>query len=220
MTRTHTAIVAKAQGLTIQRVRSVLRQEAQAWAMLRGLQWGYGRGPLCPRCGRACWADDTRDGRKRWECQACPKNPRNRNTTKFTDAVNTPFHATRESLALALLLFAYGLPALPIIKMAKVPAAQIPTQTTLSPHGWKDKSLFRRLRWEATRLRSQQFDLCRMVRDMKGRVGQEDEEKACKIRQHYDQKIDALKTEISELSKKKQEELRALRRYRPIGLVA
>lgn len=220
MTHIHKATRLTQPALTIQRVRAVLEQESQAWTLLRGLQWGYGRVPLCPRCSRPCWADDRRDARKRWECQGCPRNPRNRNTTKFSDAVNTPFDRTRVSLALALLLFACGPPALAIIKKAKVPAAKIPTRTMLSADAWKDKSLFRSLMQRARQLRSQQFDLSQMVRRMADQATQNDEKRVREIKKQYNQKIDALEKEITALRQNMQQELRALRRYKPIGLAS
>lgn len=220
MTRTHKAVLAKAQRLTVQQVQAALRQEAQAWALLRGLRWGHGRVPLCPRCSQACWADDSREGRKRWECQACPSNPWNRKTTKFSDAVDTPFDCTRASLALTLLLFAYGSVAWAVIKTARVPAVQIPTKAILDGHRWKEKRLVRRLRGMALRLRLEQFDLSRMVRKMEAQAAQEDQEKAREIKKRYDQKINKLKEEITDLTKKMQEDIRRLHRYRPISSAA
>lgn len=217
MTRTHKAVRAKAQRLTIRQVQATLQQEAQAWALLRGLRWGYGRVPLCPRCSRPTWADDSRDARKRWECQACPSNPWNRTTTKFSDAVGTPFDCTRASLALALLLFAYGSVAWAVIKAARVPAAQIPTKAILDGHRWKEKHLVRRLRGVALRLRLEHFDLSRMVRKMEAQAAQADQEKAREVKKRYDQKINKLKGEITDLTKKMQEEIRRLHRYRPIS---
>ncbi len=220
MTRTHKAVRAKAQRLTIRQVQAALRQEAQAWALLRGVRWGYGRVPLCPRCSRPTWADDSRDARKRWECQACPRNPWNHTTTKFSDAVDTPFDRTRASLALALLLFAYGPSVFAIIKQAKVPAARIPTRAILSADAWKDTALFHQLIQQARQLHSQQFDLSGWLRKMEAQAMQEDKERAREIKKRYDQKINTLEREIAHLRQNLQNELRALRRYKPIGLVA
>lgn len=220
MTRTHKAVPAKAQRLTVRQVQAALRQEAQAWALLRGLRWGHGRIPLCPRCSQPCWADDSRNSRKRWECQSCPRNPRNLYTTKFSDAVDTPFDRTHQSLALTLLLFAYGGAAWTAIKEARIPVPRIPTQGTLLARTWRDNTLFRRLRREAMRLRSQQFDLSQRVRHLEIQAARDDERRRREIKKRYDQRINILEQEITDLAKKMQEEIRSLRRYRPIGSAA
>lgn len=49
---------------------------------------------------------------------------------------------------------------------------------------------------------------------------QEDKERAREIKKRYDQKINTLEREIAHLRQNLQNELRALRRYKPIGLVA
>jgi len=106
------------------------------------------------------------------------------------------------------------------IKEARIPAPLIPTQDTILARTWKHNTLFRRLRREAMRLRSQQFDLSRRVRHLEVQAAQDDERRRREIKKRYDHKINTLEQEIARLRQNLQNELRALRRYKPIGLVA
>lgn len=215
MSSTHRLNIPGKRKLSVKTVHAVLEQEAIAWSIARSIRWGYGKRPSCPRCGRVSWADDSRLDRKRWECQNCPSNVPHRRTTKFSDAVGTPFDRTAQSLALAFLCFAFGPTALSIIRRAGISPQVIPNEATLSEDHWHAKALFQAIKQVAMRIHSHGYDLAAWIDDLEGQQAQDDAKTAQAIQRKYLDQISALAQQAETLRMKMREELRSLRRYTP-----
>ena len=211
----HRRITSRERKLSVRAVRAMLAQEALAWRIARSLRWGCDKRPLCPRCKRVTLADDSRRGRKRWECQNCLRNAHHRKTTKFSDATGTPFNGSAQSLALTFLCFAFGLSALLTIRRAGLSPEVIPTALILSEDHWPDKSLFRALKEVSRRIHDKGYDLQTWIQDFEHRQGQEAAKRKQAILEKYQAQFDSLVHQAKTLRLRMREELRSLRPDRP-----
>jgi len=160
-------------------------------------------------------ADDSRRGRKRWECQNCLRNAHHRKTTKFSDATGTPFNGSAQSLALTFLCFAFGLPALLTIRRAGLSPKVIPTALILSEDHWPEKSLFRALKRVSMRIHDKGYDLQTWIEDLEHQQIKQDAKRKQDIQGKYQVQFNRLANQAKTLRIRMQEELRSLRPYRP-----